>query len=866
MDNLKRFFFFAVFFLLLFGLPSPLLRCLYCQHEGFKYFKNYSPEKENTHIQSQNWFILQDKRGIIFVGNHGGVLEFDGISWRLISVPNNVVRSMTIDDTGRIYVGGKDEIGFLAPGSKGTLQYVSLLDHLKDNRRNFSDVWRTNSTKEGIYFRTSKFLFRWNSNSKQMKVWESESLFYASFTCQGKFFIQQKKIGLMQVKDDSLKMVPGGEIFALDRIKMIAPYPYGAKKLLIGTSLKGFFLYDGTKAEPFPTDADDYLKEKQLYNGIRLLSSPGDFALATRLGGIVIIDSNGRLKKILTKSSGLLDDIVWNVFEDLQGNLWLALNKGISKIEYASPFSIYDDRLNLPGLVLSAVKHHNDLYAGTTSGLYHLASPLKFNPVPGIQVNCYSLLSIGNSVLAAASNGVFQLENNKTSMVIKNSSHVLLQSHRNTNRIWVGTRRGLVSLVLPGENGKWEKERTFENINQEIHTIIEDKKGNLWLGTSTKGVVKVDFPAAGTIANPVVTSYHTSHKLPPGEINVFMTANHAMFATEKGIFRYDEKDNVFIPDPTLGAEFADGSRGVFRIKEDKNKNIWIHSERKNIQAIPRDGTFVLNKKPFLRIPPAGVNAIYPDPGGDIVWFASDEGLIRYDTRVKKNFNLDLSTLIRKVLVSGKLVFDGYENKSKRLFPIFEYKDRNVRFDFVVPFFEEESKVEYRYFLEGYDEDWSTWTKKTQKDYTNLDSGSYTFRVQAKNVYDHLSKEGVFRFKVLPPWYKTWWAFSLYGLFFFLPVFFIVKWRSMRLVLEKQRLERIVNDRTREIEEKKQQLEIQSEQLKEMNKIKSRFFANISHEFRTPLTLIMGPLEQRLSNCRDKEQERELEMMIVTCQK
>jgi signal transduction histidine kinase/DNA-binding response OmpR family regulator len=872
MVKVKSCFFSVIFLLLLLGPPSPLRQCLYCRQTGFNYSRNYSPEKENNHIQSQNWVILQDKRGIIFVGNHGGVLEFDGISWRLISVTNNVVRSMAIDDTGTIYVGGKDEIGFLAPDAKGTLQYVSLLDRLADNQRNFSDVWSANSTKEGVYFRTSKYLFRWNSSAKRMKVWVSDSLFYASFTCRGKFFIQRKKDGLMQVVDDSLIMVPGGEIFAVDRIKMIVPYPGDEKKLLIGTSIKGFYLYDGIKTEPFPTGADDYLKEKQLYHGIRLLSSPGDFALATRLGGLVIIDARGRLKKVLTKSSGLLDDIVWNVFEDIQGNLWLALNKGIAKIEYNSPFTIYDDRLNLPSLVLSAVKHQNALYAGTTSGLYCLSFSAKFKPVPGISAACWSLLSSGDSVLAATSNGVFQVENNKTRLVVGNHANVLARSQTNTNRIWTGTQQGLVSLSLSAKSDEWQKERTLTNITQGIHTIGEDKRGNLWLGTLTQGVLKVDFPIAGEISDPVVTPYHTSHGLPPGEINIFMAADHAVFATEKGIFRFDEKAKVFIPDPTFGAEFADGSRGVFRIAEDKNKNIWIHSERKNIQAISRDGTFVLNKKPFLRIPSIGVNAIYPDPGGAVAWFASDEGLIRCDTGVKKNFNLESSTLIRKVSVSVKLVFDGYENKSNRLFPVFRYKDRNLRFDFAAPFFEEESKVEYRYFLEGYDEDWSAWTKKAQADYTNLDSGSYTFRVRAKNIYGHLSREGIFQFKVLPPWYKTWWAVSFYGFLFFLLVIFIVKWRSRRLMLEKHRLERIVKERTTEIEEKKRQLEIQSGQLKEMDKVKSRFFANISHEFRTPLTLIMGPLQQMLSPPRpgsrdsEKEQKKRLKLMLLNSQR
>jgi hypothetical protein len=343
-----------LFIVLLLGMAFVGIQTGYGADRIFKYLKNYSPE--DYLMQPQNWYILQDKCGVIYVANQSGLLEFDGVSWKEIKIPNLTARSIAIDDSGTIYVGGKDEIGFFAPDKKGTLTYQSLVRHLDGSKRNFGNVWKTHWTKEGIYYWTSKFLFRWDSNSRQMNVWEPVSIFTAPLTWKEKFYIQQRTVGLMQMIDDALVLVPGGETFTGDISLMI---PYDDEKLLLGTREKGFYLYDGLKTVPFPTGADDYLKEKILYHGIRL--SCGDFALATRYGGLVILDSQARLKEIFDKDSSLPDNNVWYVFEDFQGDIWLALNKGISKIEYSSPFSIYDDkRSNLPGIVLSAVKRKGD--------------------------------------------------------------------------------------------------------------------------------------------------------------------------------------------------------------------------------------------------------------------------------------------------------------------------------------------------------------------------------------------------------------------------------------------------------------------------------------------------------------------------
>jgi serine phosphatase RsbU (regulator of sigma subunit) len=152
-----------------------------------------------------------------------------------------------------------------------------------------------------------------------------------------------------------------------------------------------------------------------------------------------------------------------------------------------------------------------------------------------------------------------------------------------------------------------------------------------------------------------------------------------------------------------------------------------------------------------------------------------------------------------------------------------YEYNSVTIEYAAPNYIDENNTLYSHFLEGYDETWSSWIKLTQKEYTNLHEGNYTFKVKAKDIFGNESEVAVYQFSILAPWYRSWWAYAIYAFLGVVFVYFVVSYYTRSLKKDKEKLELLVQKRTQEItlknaelEQQKEEIVAQAENLREAN--------------------------------------------------
>jgi signal transduction histidine kinase/CheY-like chemotaxis protein len=759
---------------LLAGLTLSALSAQSQAELGMPVLHNYPIRATNG--GSQIWTVVQDRRGVLYFGIEKAVLEYDGVTWRRIQVPSSVVRSSAVDGAGKIWIGAYANFGSLDPDPNGNLRFVSLLDKIPPKDRNFTDVSQVLITPQGNFFRSNQRLFRWDG--KRMQVWTGNR-FQALSEVRGRIYTSQGGIGLQEIVGDELRPLTGG---AYKNSAKLFLHPYDERRMLVSARGELLTLYDGEKVTPFTTQADDYLKKSVVYTSTWL--PDGSFCVTTLSGGLVIIDRDGRLRRIISKDAGLRTANVLAAYPDRDGALWLGLGDGIARVEINSPISIFSrDSAD------DVVRYHGSLYVANAAGanaLYRLAadakSGLSMQPMAGSFAQTFSLFEFhdpagqnSDQLLAATSSGIMKVEGEKVSPAVPGlqgtaeALYTMVQSRSVPNRVFAGHVSGISSIRWEG--GKWIDEGRLPNFVSGVQFLAEEPDGTLWAATTDRKVLRLRVPSTG-MRDAAAEFLTGKDGLVDGEMSLALVAGQVFVFPNpiKHMLRWDDAARRLVADDRflLPLNDADASAGLFPFD---NGDVWAfnrspNDQRQGLFRHKPDGSYALDEDSFRRLSRFDMIQVRSRPDG--FWIVGGDGLIRFDPRVKPSGMQSFPTLLRQVSSGPKSIFGGAESSGAST-PNLPHDRNSLRFEFAAPTYGDEADTAYQYFMEGADRDWSAWGKQTEANYSSLGPGSYRFRVRARNLEGRTGEEGVYRFTILPPWYRTTLAYSLYGLILLLGI-------------------------------------------------------------------------------------------------
>jgi len=774
---------------------------------GFPFLKNYPASQYKAH--AQNFAIVQDRKGIMYFGNFAGVLQFDGEFWRLIPTENTTkVSSLAIDSNGTIFVGARGEIGYLSSDPSGELTFKSLFDQAGLKPPEFFEVNQTFATSQEVYFITKNEIFIWNNG--KLDIWKTHREIISGSWVHHSLYLQLKDQGLVVYKNKSVVPVAGGDLFA-GAMEIKSMLPYSSDEMLIATGTEGLYLQGPDGISPFPSRMNTWFEKNLITSAVVL--KDGSFAFGTNRRGIIIMDPDGSFVQVIDKRASLQDENIQSLYVGDNNMLWAALNNGLSMIEYPAPLSYFDDKSGLNGGVNGILRLDNRLYVATYQGLFYFDEKIQgFVSYPEIITAAWYLIPYKKEVLAATSQGVFLISNQKAKLIKEGFVLSLALSEEDPSLIFVGETDGL--YVLSNKGGAWKSHR-IEGPDGEVNDLLTDSSGALWGSTISKEVFRY-IPSTG-----VVDVFRESSGLPEITGNVINVVDGMVsVATRKGLYFADEPTRLFKPVKLLKHDTTMTRQWFSIIQEDQGRNLWVtYGDETNVTFFKKQGDdYIPDQTPFLPIANQVVWAIYPEDGG-ITWFGGPDGLVKYDPSIKTDLTGTFPAIIRQIIIhNDSVIYFGNADKDPSGWsPMqFSHVDNTIRFEFASPFFSVQGETQYQFRLDGFEDTWSDWTTQTHKEYTNLPKGEYTFHIRARNIFGKISSESAFHFIILAPWYTKWWAYALYLILAGAAIYLIVILRNRQLLKEKKALEQKIEERTAEVVQQKEEIEKQSEELTDKN--------------------------------------------------
>lgn len=839
------------------GLPENSVLCILQDRFGYLWLgtqfglvrydgyniKDYQPEHFDT--LGITWgstitTMYEDKSGTLWIGTLKGLNRFDRVTEKKIRFSHNPNDTSSIDP-GSINCIIEDKNGNILVGSNNGLylfnqqnESFTNIDYKGSGYSEEVSAFIEDRFSGNMYVGTNNKILIFDADKQVLKdenrinnliqnIGSINSLYQAD---NGLMWIGHamglSKLDLQSNNINHFQVITSSSYIDNNYIHQLIEDDNGFIWLISGPEESGSLMTFDSRSEKFKQFEHHLDKPSSISSTDRILSvykdKTGIIWVGTLWAGLNKWDRNkNKFKRFSKDPDNSVDGDfkqVWSIIEDSKGTIWFGNKNGLNSFNRKSgKFLNYKyDLAGLDNNVTFIYKDESDIFwLGTeTRGLVRFDS--------------------------ARNKYRFYSNDPKDSTSIGHNTIRYIFPDRN-DILWVGTRGGGLNKFDKKIGVFLRYTPDFNNphslSNGLVERIIRDQKGTLWVGTQGKtGLHRFDqvsntFMSFGLLGGgPVVLTIYEDHK-----------GNFWTGSLNRGIYLFNTDSETFL------YNFKLANNLVRSIIEDDSGNLWIGTDY-GLSRVDPENHIVKNyvTSDNFEGERYSANSAFKTSTGEML-FGTYDGFILFHPDSIKDDPVPPQVVISSVSLfnrpGDKLKYEGYISDLKEL--NLSYNQNDLRFDYVGLHYGDPLRNKYQYMLEGHEENWVEAGTQRNATYTNLDPGEYVFRVKASNLDDVWNEEGAsLRIIISPPFWATWWAYSLYIIFVCLILYGARRYEMNRVNLKNQ----IKLD------------EVMLKEREETDRMKSRFFANISHEFRTPLTLILGPAENIAPDSPPEEVQRQ----------
>ena len=782
---------------------------------GLPQVKNY--KRTEYKGGTQNWSIDQDKKGNMYFANNSGLIQFDGSTWHKYSLPNGTaIRSVKIDNSGRIFVGGNDEFGYFKSNEKGVLKYFSLSKLIdKKANKNINLIWRIHLYKGEIIFQSFTKVFFYKND--KLRFIDAPNKFQFSFLVNKRLYFQDKVLGILEYKNGKLIPLKDSTVFNDKEIWSVFPLPND--RLLLATLEKGLFVTDGNSVKPWETEANEFIKKNTSLGGCIIKNK--FIVLNSVLNGFIVCDLNGKIIQHLNRQKGLQNNTILTSFVDSKNNLWLGLDNGITFINENSPFTFFDYSYNI-GTVYSSLLFNGYLYVATNQGLFYHSWNKSFKDEPfsrveGTIAQAWNVQVINNTLLCASNSGALVIDQNRVSKVLDTKGYFGFKAIPNHENYIIGESYNGFSIFKKSTNGI-EYVNQVEGFDETTNTFeIALDENFLWL---KKAPYLYQMVLSDDLKRFDYIKKHTQLSSDYKGIGSLQVLNKKIyFQTKNHFYRFSKEQEAFFEDKKITQLFQ-GIPTINTLIEDAYGNLWYsYNESLGVLTKNKNGSFTKKEAPFSNLTGNLVNNYISvntiDPGN--IFIGLTDGLTHYDSKISNSFITKPNTFIESFSFTDDTILIGNLDIPEKEFKL-PYSSNHVKFTFSSPTYENQENLLYSYKLEPFDDSWRNWSTVAIKEYTNLREGNYTMKIKAKNSYGVVSDVNEVNFTISPPWYRHFVAYLIYFIFVLAGIYIISN--RIQSKIRKNKYYETIEQRRLYLEKESRIRHEQHELEKEIEKLKS----------------------------------------------